>query len=93
MSEATLKPLRVAIIGGGIAGLCMALALQQRIEEGADIEYTVYEQSRKFGEIGAGGAYLTTDSASLGPLTRRLNSLHWPEQPASHEGNGPRRRP
>ncbi|BGP03549.1 hypothetical protein NBRC10513v2_007282 [Rhodotorula toruloides] len=64
MSEATLKPLRVAVIGGGIAGLCMALALQQRIEEGADIQYTVYEQSRKFGEIGAG--------VSIGPNSQRV---------------------
>jgi salicylate hydroxylase len=40
---------RVAIIGGGIGGLCAALALERR-----GIEATVYEQSPQLGEIGAG---------------------------------------
>ncbi len=40
---------RVAIIGGGIGGLCAALALEQR-----GIEVVVYEQSPQLGDIGAG---------------------------------------
>jgi|EndMetStandDraft_4_1072995.scaffolds.fasta_scaffold16958_2 salicylate hydroxylase len=40
---------RVAIIGGGIGGLTAALAMHQR-----GIEVSVYEQSPRIGEIGAG---------------------------------------
>ncbi len=40
---------RVAIIGGGIGGLCAALALEQR-----GIEVQVFEQSAQLGDIGAG---------------------------------------
>lgn len=38
-----------AIIGGGIGGLCAALALRQ-----VGIEATVYERAEAFGEVGAG---------------------------------------
>ncbi len=44
------KP-RIAIIGGGIGGLTVAVALQQR-----GIEAAVFEQSVRIGEIGAGVA-------------------------------------
>lgn len=40
---------RVIIVGGGIGGLCTALALRN-----AGIEATVYERARELGEIGAG---------------------------------------
>jgi salicylate hydroxylase len=40
---------RVAIIGGGIAGLAAALALHRR-----GVEVTVYEQAGALSEIGAG---------------------------------------
>jgi 2-polyprenyl-6-methoxyphenol hydroxylase-like FAD-dependent oxidoreductase len=40
---------RVAIIGGGIAGLAAALALHRR-----GVEVTVYEQAAELSEIGAG---------------------------------------
>ena len=40
---------KVAIIGGGIAGLAVAVALQRR-----GIEFAVYEQAGELGEIGAG---------------------------------------
>jgi len=43
---------RVAIVGGGISGVTLALALVQR---GIDIQ--IYEQAHKFGEIGAGVAF------------------------------------
>ena len=42
---------RIAIIGGGIGGLCAAVALRQR-----GFETAVYEQSPQLGEIGAGVA-------------------------------------
>ena len=60
----TPPPLRVAVVGGGIAGLVAALALQKRIDEGAKLQLTVFEQASKFGEIGAG--------VSLGPNAQRV---------------------
>lgn len=43
------KPFELAIVGGGIAGLMLAIALHKR-----KIECTIYEQAAGFGEIGAG---------------------------------------
>ena len=48
----TAKKFEVAIIGGGIAGLTLAIALHHR-----DIPLTVYEQAPQFGEIGAGVSF------------------------------------
>lgn len=46
--------LSLTLIGlQGIAGLCTALALQNHQEKhGANIEFTVFEQSAKYSEIG-----------------------------------------
>jgi salicylate hydroxylase len=50
MAQASAKrPLRIAIIGGGIGGLTAAVALRQR---GFEVE--VYERSGKLEEVGAG---------------------------------------
>src|ERR1700761_5188261 len=46
------KPFSIAVIGGGIAGLTLAVALHQR-----RIPVTVYEQASHFGEIGAGVSF------------------------------------
>lgn len=46
---ARAKNFKIAIIGGGIAGLTMAIALHKR-----DIQVTIYEQASRFGEVGAG---------------------------------------
>lgn len=43
------KPFEIAVIGGGITGVTLAIALRKR-----NIRCTVYEQSSGFGEIGAG---------------------------------------
>lgn len=51
-STAAQKPYNVAIIGGGIAGLTLAIALLQH-----NIPITIYESAHKFGEIGAGVAF------------------------------------
>ncbi|GAA5821033.1 hypothetical protein JCM11251_001931 [Rhodosporidiobolus azoricus] len=56
MPDAT-APLRIAVVGGGIAGLTMALALLKKKDEGANIDLQVYEQAPKFAEIGAGVAF------------------------------------
>lgn len=46
------KDFTVAIVGGGIAGLTLAIALQAR-----NINVTVYERAAAFGEIGAGVSF------------------------------------
>ncbi|KAK0109408.1 hypothetical protein ONS95_002106 [Cadophora gregata] len=46
------KPFSIAIIGGGIGGLCLALGLIRR-----GIPVQVYEQAPEFGEIGQGVAF------------------------------------
>lgn len=46
------KDFEVAIIGGGIAGLTLAIALSER-----NVPYKIYEQAPKFGEIGAGVSF------------------------------------
>lgn len=49
---ATPKPFDVAIVGGGISGLTLAIALLQH-----GIPLTIYEAAPHFGEIGAGVAF------------------------------------
>lgn len=46
------KDFEVAIIGGGIAGLTLAIALHHR-----NVNIKIYEQAPKFGEIGAGVSF------------------------------------
>jgi salicylate hydroxylase len=46
------KPFNLAIVGGGIAGLSLAITLLQY-----DVDLTIYEAAPHFGEIGAGVAF------------------------------------
>ncbi|CAK9783594.1 FAD/NAD(P)-binding domain-containing protein [Cutaneotrichosporon oleaginosum] len=48
----TSKDFTVAIVGGGIAGLTLAIALHAR-----NVNVTVYERAAAFGEIGAGVSF------------------------------------
>lgn len=65
-------PFDIAIVGGGIAGLILALSLH---EHAPHIPLTIYEAAPKFGEIGAGVAF--------GPNARRAMHLI---SPAVREG-------
>lgn len=47
--SAPTKPFNLAIVGGGISGLCLAITLLRH-----NVPITVYEAAAHFGEIGAG---------------------------------------
>lgn len=51
-NPSTICPLDIAIIGGGIAGLTLAIGLLKQ-----NIQMTLYESAYHFGEIGAGVAF------------------------------------
>ncbi|KAI1411052.1 mannitol 1-phosphate dehydrogenase [Hypoxylon sp. FL1857] len=62
----TTKPFNIAIIGGGISGLTLAIGLHRQ-----NVPFTVYESAHKFGEIGAG--------VGFGPNTVQAMELISPE--------------
>ena len=60
------KPFEIAIVGGGITGITLAVALCKR-----RIRCTIYEQASAFGEIGAGvGMHPNAVRASKSPSQR-----------------------
>lgn len=65
--------LDIAIVGGGIAGLCLALS----VTSNTSIPVTIYEAAPKFGEIGAGVAF--------GPNAVRAMMLISPELKAGFD--------
>ncbi|KAK8162998.1 hypothetical protein BKA80DRAFT_274237 [Phyllosticta citrichinensis] len=61
----TTKPFDVAVVGGGIAGLCLTIGLLKH-----KIPVTLYESAAAFGEIGAGvalGTNAVNAMESIGP--------------------------
>jgi salicylate hydroxylase len=64
--ETPKKPFNLAIVGGGISGLTLAITLLQY-----DVDLTIYEAAPHFGEIGAGVA--------LGPNAGRAMKLMSPK--------------
>ena len=67
MSSPSSPLLHVAIIGGGITGINLALGLQAR-----DIAYTVYERAAGFREIGAGLGFSPNAERAMHALDPRL---------------------
>lgn len=57
------KPLNIAIIGGGIVGVVLAVGLNRQ-----GIKVKVYEQSRGFREIGAGVAFTACARRCMGMI-------------------------
>lgn len=47
------RPFRIAVVGGGIGGLCAALSIHHHCAQ-QDIKIDVYEQALQYKEIGAG---------------------------------------
>ncbi|KAI0476363.1 hypothetical protein GGR56DRAFT_666009 [Xylariaceae sp. FL0804] len=54
-------PIRVAIVGGGITGVILALGLEKR-----GVEYMLYERAPEFTEIGAGIGFSPNAERALG---------------------------
>lgn len=75
MSSTTVspKPFSVAIIGGGIGGVCTAIALLQN----PHIDVQIYEAAPTFGEIGAG--------LGIGPNAQQALELIAPEARAAYD--------
>lgn len=73
--KSTERPVRVAIIGGGIGGLCLALGLLKY----SHLDVQVYEAASTFTEIGAGVALgLNAERAleSIGPAAKQAMDKH-----------------
>lgn len=60
-------PLHVAIIGGGITGVNLALGLQAR-----NVSYTIYERSTGFREIGAGIGFSPNAERAMAALNPKV---------------------
>jgi salicylate hydroxylase len=66
------KPSHIALIGGGIGGLCLAIGLHSR-----SIPFHIYESAPAFAEIGAGVAF--------GPNAQRAMALISPDVKAGYD--------
>ncbi|CAK7203723.1 hypothetical protein SEUCBS139899_006469 [Sporothrix eucalyptigena] len=81
----TTKPFHVAIVGGGITGLALAISLHRR-----GVSFTIYEQAAAFGEIGAGvgmhanavRAMKICDEGLLAGFERVATRNAWPSKSA-----------
>lgn len=62
------KPLDVAIIGGGITGVTLALGLHKR-----GINFTIYERASSFHEIGAGIGFTPNAERAMLALDERIH--------------------
>ncbi|KAI1288825.1 mannitol 1-phosphate dehydrogenase 2 [Xylaria venustula] len=71
-SESPRKPFNIAIVGGGITGLTLAISLLKH-----NVPITLYEQASQFGEIGAG--------VGLGPNAIRAMGLISPQMLQAYE--------
>ncbi|KAK1908871.1 hypothetical protein P3342_006750 [Pyrenophora teres f. teres] len=65
------NPLSVAIVGGGIAGLTLAIALLQKCPH---MLVTLYESASAFGEIGAGVGFQPTMVRTMNLIDPRIGA-------------------
>jgi salicylate hydroxylase len=69
MTNSTIpKPLHLAIIGGGIGGLALAIGLQKY----PHINFTIYESHSSFGEIGAGIGFTSNGHRAMSLISTDL---------------------
>ena len=81
-ADSSDNTIRVAIIGGGIGGLCLALGLLKQ----SHLDVQVYEAAHRFSEIGAGVALGHNAARALeliGPTAKQAMEKHatgnlWP---------------
>lgn len=63
------RGLQVAIVGGGVTGMTLALGLEAR-----GVSYTLYERHPEFREIGAGFGFSPNAEAALKVLNPKLHA-------------------
>ncbi|KAF1843717.1 mannitol 1-phosphate dehydrogenase [Cucurbitaria berberidis CBS 394.84] len=66
-TTSTSKPFSLAIVGGGISGLTLAITLLQY-----DVPLTIYEAASSFGEIGAGVAFGPNAGRAMELMSRKI---------------------
>ena len=71
-SGTSRQPIRIAIAGGGIAGLCLTIGLLRY----PHIEVHIYEAAAKFSEIGAGVAFGINAQRALCLLDPRIKPAY-----------------
>ncbi|KAL5119254.1 hypothetical protein ACEQ8H_002741 [Pleosporales sp. CAS-2024a] len=69
MMNSSDKPLSVAIIGGGIAGLTLTIGL---LKHAPHIHITLYESAAAFGEIGAGVGFESVMVRTMARIDARI---------------------
>ncbi|GME66424.1 MFS general substrate transporter [Neofusicoccum parvum] len=62
-------PVTVAIVGGGITGLTLAIGLLRR-----NVNFTIYERARSFREIGAGIGFTPNAERAMKTLDPRIHA-------------------
>ncbi|KAI2627162.1 hypothetical protein GGS21DRAFT_256350 [Xylaria nigripes] len=73
-------PMHVAIIGGGITGVILALALEKR-----GLSYTIYERAAAFTEIGAGMGFSPNAERAMKVIDPEVHKVY--KQVASSSGD------
>ena len=63
------KPLKVAIVGGGIGGLCLAVGLQKH-----NVDFHIYEAAKQFSEIGAGVGFAPSAQQAMNLIDPRITA-------------------
>ncbi|KAI0479967.1 mannitol 1-phosphate dehydrogenase 2 [Xylaria cf. heliscus] len=78
-APSSTKPFNLAIVGGGITGLTLAIALLKH-----DVPFTLYESAARFGEIGAGVGFGPNAVMAIGLISpemkeayQRCRTLQW----------------
>ncbi|KAF1938050.1 mannitol 1-phosphate dehydrogenase [Clathrospora elynae] len=66
-APSSTKPYSLAIVGGGISGLTLAIALLQY-----DVPLTIYEAASHFGEIGAGLSFAPNASRAMELMSPKI---------------------